>query len=470
MISLPLNELANILHAPSEGVTDDIVTAVATDNRQINGGELFVAIAGERVDGNRFAHAALLAGATGILTADREAAEASGATAERVICVDDPILALGRLAKHQIVQLRSTGNPDLRIVGVTGSVGKTTTKDLLARLLGDRGDIIAPPGSFNNELGLPLTVLRANEDTSTLVLEMGADHVGNLEYLTDIVPPDVSVVLAVARAHLGEFGGIENVAKAKAELVSGTREGGVTVLNYDDERVRAMATKARGDVVYFSVSGAERSGLWASDISVDDAGHAIFTLHEGETASVPVSLALVGRHHVANALAASAVARVMGIELTTIAETLSTAQAGSPHRMDVTRASDVVLIDDSYNANPDSMRAGIDALALLGNNARKIAVLGTMLELGDESEDEHRAVGEYLADAGADILVTVGDEARALGEAAFGGGVQVYDAADVARASELLSTLITAGDVILLKGSHGSGVWQLADELKERFA
>lgn len=470
MISLPLNELAAILGAPSEGLTDDIVTAVATDNRQINGGELFAAIAGERVDGNRYAHAALLAGAAGVLTADVEAAVASGADRGRIISVDDPILALGRLAKHQAAQLRACGNPNLRVVGVTGSVGKTTTKDLLAHVLADRGDIIAPPGSFNNELGLPLTVLRANEETSTLVLEMGADHIGNLEYLTDIVPPDVSVVLAVARAHLGEFGGIENVAKAKAELVAGTQAGGVTVLNYDDERVRAMAVKARGEVVYFSVSGAERSGLWASDIRVDDDGHATFTMHEGESASAPVTLALVGKHHVANALAASAVARVMGIELETIAKVLATAKAGSPHRMDVSRTSDVVLIDDSYNANPDSMRAGIDALALLGREARKIAVLGTMLELGEESDQEHHAVGEYLADAGADILITVGDGAKALGEAAFDGGVQVYDSSDIARASELLNTLITAGDVVLLKGSHGSGVWQLADELKERFA
>ncbi|MFC2267555.1 MAG: Mur ligase family protein, partial [Peptidiphaga sp.] len=236
-------------------VTDEAVRGLETDTRRLSEGEVFAAIKGERVDGASLAGQALAAGAVAVVTADPQAASASGAPPERLVVVDDVQAAVGRLAAANLERARRTGNPDLRVVAVTGSVGKTTTKDLLAGLLSSRGPVVAPPGSFNNELGLPLTVLRTGADTASLVLEMGADHVGNIDYLTSIAPPDVSAVLAVARAHLGEFGGIDNVARAKSELVSGTREGGTVVLNADDERVAAMASKARGPVVTFSAAG-----------------------------------------------------------------------------------------------------------------------------------------------------------------------------------------------------------------------
>lgn len=442
----------------------EVVTSVCTDNRQVTGGELFVAFAGERADGNRFANDALLAGAVGVLTANPKAAIDAGADPARLVVVDgDPIEAVGKLARAALARVREQGDPNLAVVAVTGSVGKTTTKDLLASLLDSRGPIIAPPGSFNNELGLPLTVLRANEDTATLVLEMGADHVGNLDYLTSIAPPDVSVVLAVARAHLGEFGGIDNVAKAKAELVQGTKDSGVVVLNADDPRVAAMAEVSPARVRYFSSK--DRTDLYASEIELTEEGKASFVLHAGDE-SAAVQLQLVGRHHVSNALAAASVAHELGSSLGDIATVLSETGPASPHRMDVFTINEAVIIDDSYNANPDSMRAGIDVLAQLGQGKRRIAVLGAMLELGDASDQEHGDIGEYVASAGTDVLVCVGDHLESASKAAFKGGVQVYDVDDVSGATELLSTLVVPGDVVLLKGSNGSGVWQVADDLK----
>lgn len=467
MIGMTIEQVAACVDGTiSTEPADSLVTSIATDNRTISGGELFVAIAGERVDGNRFAQAALDAGAVAVLTADPAAACATGAAPERVIAVDDPIVALGRLAHEQAHIVRKCGAENFQVIGVTGSVGKTTTKDLLAHLLGQRGPIIAPPGSFNNELGMPLTVLRADESTSTLVLEMGADHIGNLAYLTGIVAPDVSVVLAVARAHLGEFGGIENVARAKSELVEGTREGGVVVLNYDDERVRDMAKLAPGKVIYFSASGACRDGVWASDVTLKETGQTSFVLHYGQSES-RVELKLIGAHHVANALAAATVALVCGIELDDCARLLTEANAGSPHRMDVWERNGTTIIDDSYNANPDSMKAGLTALAHLGTHRRKIAVLGTMLELGEESEAEHAHIGELVAQLGIDTLIAVGPGLSPTILTARQGGVEVHETLNVAEATQLLTGLLAEGDVVLLKGSNGSGVWRLADALKE---
>ncbi|QRV02771.1 UDP-N-acetylmuramoyl-tripeptide--D-alanyl-D-alanine ligase [Arcanobacterium phocisimile] len=469
MITVSLQQVAHsvkgCLTAPADMAVRE-VNGVSTDNRRISAGDLFVAIAGERVDGNRFAHAAIEAGAAGVLTANPQQAIASGADPQALVTVDDPIRALGLLAHDQAAALRAGGAPDFRVVGVTGSVGKTTTKDLLAQLLAARGPVVAPPGSFNNELGLPLTVLQATKETATLVVEMGADHIGNIDYLTGIVQPDISVVLAVGRAHVGEFGGIDNIALAKSELVRGTRAGGVVVLNYDDERVRHMVHKAHGEVLFFSASGAYTEGVWASDIHTSDTGHASFVLHYG-TQQAAVELGLVGEHHVANALAAASVAILLGSTVDQCAHILSHTHAGSPHRMDVWDRDKVTIIDDSYNANPDSMRAGLRALAHLGRGKRTIAVLGQMLELGESSVLEHHEVGRIVADLGIDILIGIGSGMEPTITQAREGGVHVYELPSVSEGIELLNTLMLADDVVLIKGSHGSGVWRLADALKE---
>ncbi len=483
MKTVTLAELASDIGATCPDHGEELATSIVTDTRKIKPGSVFIAIKGERVDGARLAHAALEAGAVAVVTNSPDLALASGAAEDRLLCVPDPVRALGEAARASLARLR-VENPDLRVIAITGSVGKTTTKDLLARIFLERGTVVAPSGSFNNEVGLPLTVLRADEETATLILEMGADHIGNISYLTSIAPPDLGVVLIVARAHLGEFGGIENVARAKAEIVETVRPGGLVILNADDERVAAMAGQAHAPVRYFSPTGrpvakAGQLEVWASDVTHKE-GHAIFTLHGSGGQSRRVRLALVGEHHVANAVAAACVGLTSGISFSCVVDVLEKATAASPHRMDVYTQGDLTVIDDSYNANPDSMRAGIRGLASLGAGKRKIAVLGSMLELGEESASEHADLLLPLREAGVSLLITVGKEAAALARAARARGegithsgqetqeMIIVEALDWEDALSALRAAITPGDVILLKGSHGSHVWRIADALDER--
>lgn len=457
MIERSLAEIAADAGAQARGLAEVTAGAAVVDSRLIEGGEIFVATAGERTNGNDHAAAALAQGAAGVLTDDPQRAIASGAGPDRIIAVDEVVPALGRLAKANLALVREAADP--LVVGVTGSVGKTTTKDLLAGVLAQRGPIIAPPGSFNNEIGLPLTVLRADEKTATLVLEMGADHAGNIDYLTDIAPLDIGIVLAVARAHIGGFGSLDGVAKAKSELVTGIRPGGVAVLNADDHRVAEMAKLAE-QVVFFSASG--RGDVAAENVALGDDGRASFDLVIGEERA-QVRLGLVGRHHVSNALAAAACAHAAGLPVADIAAHLG-AKAASPHRMDVWQAGDLTVIDDAYNANPDSMRAGLAALAQLGEG-RKIAVLGAMLELGEGSDEEHARIGAELAGLGIDTLIA--SQAPAMAEAARRAGLAVLEPADLDEAHAAVIEEIRGGGTILFKGSFGSKMWALADRLKE---
>ncbi len=338
-----------VVDCPDPGVA---VTGAVADSRLAGPGDLYVAIAGERVDGHGFAAGAHLAGAVVTL--------GSRPTGQPTIVVpDDPVLALGRLAGHTLAAL-----PDARVVAITGSSGKTTTKDLIATLLEDLGPTVAPPGSFNTEVGLPLTVLRATEETRFLVLEMGARGVGHVATLCRIAPPDVGVVLNVGSAHLGEFGSVEAVGRAKGELVEALTPEGLAVLNADDPVVAGMAARSGGPVVTFGTSSA--AGVRAVDVTLDDSARAGFTLHTS-AGEAHVQLSMVGDHMVANACAAAAVALHLGASLPRVAELLAAAQPRSPWRMEVaTTPGGVTVVNDAYNANP-----GVDARrpALAGGDA-----------------------------------------------------------------------------------------------------
>ncbi|WP_435735668.1 UDP-N-acetylmuramoyl-tripeptide--D-alanyl-D-alanine ligase [Cellulosimicrobium sp. PMB13] len=436
---------------------------VVVDSRKVVPGALFVALPGDHVDGHDFAPRAVAAGATLVLAA-RE-------LDEPCVVVDDVQTALGELARHVLATLRERG--DLRVVGVTGSVGKTTTKDLLGQLLRAEGPTVVPQGSFNNEIGLPLTVLEADASTRYLVLEMGASGVGHLTYLTRIAPPDVSVVLTVGSAHLGEFGGIEAVARAKSEIVTGLAPGGTAVLNADDLRVAAMAGVAPGEVVTFGTIPS--ADVRAEGLRIDRTGRVAFTLRTratagGETAEAAVTLGLVGEHHVTNALAAATAALRLGVALPDVAARLSDARALSPHRMQVTeRADGVTVIDDSYNANPDSMRAALKALAVVaGRDRRSVAVLGEMLELGDDARVAHDDIGRLVVRLNIKLLVVVGEGAGGIHDGATqegSWGDETRFVPDVAAAAALLREELREGDVVLVKASNGSGLWRLGDEL-----
>ncbi|MBU4337040.1 MAG: UDP-N-acetylmuramoyl-tripeptide--D-alanyl-D-alanine ligase, partial [Actinobacteria bacterium] len=448
---------------------------VVADSRQVGPGAVFVALDGENVDGHEFAAAAVASGAALVL-AGRALDAPDGSPLPCLVVADVP-RALGDLARAVLVRLREAseepGGTPLRVVAVTGSVGKTTTKDLLAQVLGATGPTVAPVRSFNNEIGLPLTVLRADEQTRFLVLEMGASAAGELTYLTSIAPPDVAVVLIVGHAHLGGFGGgLDQVAAAKSELVAGLVPGGVAVLNADDSRVTAMARLAPAQVVLFGLS--DRAEVSARDLGLDDSGRAVFTLRVAVPGAPPASahvrLRLVGEHHVHNALAAAAAAVAVGLDPFDVAAALSAADALSPHRMHVVeRADGVTVVDDSYNANPDSMRAALKALAVLARpDRRSVAVLGEMLELGEGRREAHDAIGRLIVRLDIGLTVVVGKGAKAIADGAahegsWGDEVLVVD--DVEAAAQFLAGELRAGDVVLVKSSYGAGLWRLGDLL-----
>jgi len=472
VIALTAAEIAAATRGALRAQGDDPVLvrgAVVTDSRAVEPGGLFVALPGEHVDGHDFAATAVEAGAALVLAA--RPVHAADGTELPAVVVDDVQRALGDLARDVLARLREAavepGGTPLQVVGVTGSVGKTTTKDLLAQLCAEAGPTVAPVRSFNNEIGLPLTVLRADEQTRYLVLEMGASGPGHLTYLTSVAPPDVSVVLAVGHAHLGGFGGIEAVARAKSEIVQGLVPDGVAVLNADDHRVLAMADLAPGEVLTFGTGPS--AAVRALDVTLDRAGRASFVL-AAQDRTAPVQLRLVGEHHVHNALAAAATCLALGLDLAQVAAGLSAADALSPHRMHVVdRPDGVTIVDDSYNANPDSMRAALKALAVLaGRERRSIAVLGEMLELGPGSREAHDAIGRLVVRLNIGLTVVVGEGARAIRDGANhegSWGDEVVLADDVDAAAAFLQQEVRPGDVVLVKSSFGSGLWRLGDLL-----
>ncbi|RRR34045.1 UDP-N-acetylmuramoyl-tripeptide--D-alanyl-D-alanine ligase [Schaalia georgiae] len=449
-----------VVHGPDVSANGPVVT----DSREAAPGGVYVARRGENADGHDYVASAARSGAVCALV--ERVVDLSDCPPITQIVVGDATQALGDLARAHLEALRAGGTID--VVAVTGSVGKTTTKDLLLQVLSADAPTVAPRLSFNNEVGLPLTVLAADESTRHLVLEMGASGPGHIAYLTRIAPPDVAIELIVGHAHMGGFGSVAGVAEAKAELIDGSRKGATAVLNADDPNVAAMAPRAKGPVVRFSPSGAA-ADVVAEDVRVDAAGRASFTLAAPEGRE-PVSLSLVGAHHVANALAAAAGARSLGLGLPLIARALSGAQALSPHRMDVRDlrigAVPLTLIDDAYNANIDSMRAAVAALESVGRGKRTIAVLSEMLELGEDSAATHRAVGAMLSDAGVGTLIGLGRDAHYYSEGAAAVPDRVLVEDPGAALAAVLDRL-TDDCVVLVKGSYNSYSWKVADGLLE---
>jgi UDP-N-acetylmuramoyl-tripeptide--D-alanyl-D-alanine ligase len=475
MIELTAAQVAAATGGRLHADPDVTVTgAVVIDSRDAGPGALFVALPGERVDGHDFAAAAVRGGAALVLAAR----ELDGLP---TVVVDDTEAALGDLARHVLATVRGAADDAVRpkVVAVTGSVGKTTTKDLLGQLLtpeaGGEEGIIFPKGSFNNEIGLPLTVLRVTAATRYLVLEMGADRVGNIAYLTGIAPPDVGAVLRVGVAHVGHFGSVEAIAKTKGEMVSGVVDGGTVVLNADDLRVAEMAGQAAPTTTVQTFGTIPSADVRAEDITVDPAGRASFTLRVARPGDAgeqraDVALQLVGPHHVSNALAAATVALRLGVPVADVAQRLSSATAQSPHRMAVTERPDgVTVIDDAYNANPDSMKAALRTLAVMaGRTRRSVAVLGGMHELGDGSRAAHDEIGRLVVRLNIKQLVVVGDDAYHIHEGAMqegSWGSESIFVSDLAAARALLDESLEPGDVVLVKASHGANLAELGDHL-----
>ncbi|MFG2644169.1 UDP-N-acetylmuramoyl-tripeptide--D-alanyl-D-alanine ligase [Streptomyces sp. NPDC048370] len=461
MIALSLAEIAEIVGGQSYDIPDPAVRItgpVVIDSREVKTGSLFAAFAGEQVDGHDYAARAVEAGAAAVL-----AARPVGVPA---IVVDDVQAALGALARAVVERLGTD------VVALTGSAGKTSTKDLIAQVLQRHAPTVWTPGSLNNEIGLPLTALRASDDTQHLVLEMGARGIGHIRYLTGLTPPRIGLVLNVGTAHIGEFGGREQIAQAKGELVEAlppADKGGVAVLNADDPLVRAMATRTHARVTLFGES--DEAVVRAENVRLTATGQPSFRLHT-PTGCSDVTLRLYGEHHVSNALAAAAVAHELGMPVEEIATALSEAGTLSRWRMEVTERPDgVTIVNDAYNANPESMRAALRALASMGRAAqaqggRTWAVLGKMAELGDASLAEHDAVGRLAVRLNVSKLVAVGDrEASWLQLGAYNEGSwgeESVHVSDAQAAVDLLRSELRPGDVVLVKASRSVGLEQVA--------
>ncbi|MBW0012780.1 UDP-N-acetylmuramoyl-tripeptide--D-alanyl-D-alanine ligase, partial [Mycobacterium sp.] len=426
MIDLTVAEIAEIVGgtladvSPQTAAELRVTGTVEFDSRAVGPGGLFLALPGARADGHDHAASAVAAGAVAVLAARPVGVpavvvprEPGAQAAEGGLVLEHDadgsgaavLAALAKLAKAVAGELVAGG---LTIIGITGSSGKTSTKDLVAAVLEPLGEVVAPPGSFNNELGHPWTVLRATRRTDYLVLEMSARHPGNIAALAEIAPPAIGVVLNVGTAHLGEFGSREAIARTKSELPQAVPPSGVVILNADDPAVAAMADVTAARVVRVSRASRTESGpsdVWAEGVSLDELARPRFTLHamnaQGAVAAA-VQLSVYGDHQVTNALCAGAVALQCGANVEQVAAALAAAGPVSRHRMQVTTRSDgVTVIDDAYNANPDSMRAGLQALAWIAHRGEKggsavrrsWAVLGEMAELGEDAITEHDRIG-----------------------------------------------------------------------------
>jgi UDP-N-acetylmuramoyl-tripeptide--D-alanyl-D-alanine ligase len=497
MIALTVAQIAAIVGGELADISAEdaaslyVTATVEFDSRKITSGGLFLALPGARADGHDHAASAVAAGAVAVLAArpvgvpaivvapDPHAAPRADGGLAGVLEHDTDgsgaavLAALAKLAAAVAAELVAGG---LTIVGITGSSGKTSTKDLLATVLAPLGEVVAPPGSFNNELGHPWTVLRATAATDYLILELSARHPGNIAALAAIAPPAIGVVLNVGTAHLGEFGSRDAIATTKSELPQAIPRSGVAVLNVDDPAVAAMAEVTAARVV--RVSRDSQTDVWAGPVTLDELARPQFTLHSGG-AAVDVSLAVHGDHHVSNALCAAAVALECGATLEQVAEALADAGPVSGHRMRVsTRTDGVTVIDDAYNANPDSMRAGLQALAWISaaggvNSAgkrRSWAVLGEMAELGDDAISEHDRIGRLAVRLDVSRLIVVGTGRSmsamhhgAVMEGSWGGEAAIL--ADADAALTLLRAELQPGDVVLVKASNSAGLGALADSL-----
>ena len=456
MIALTVADIAAIVGGRLAGADPHAMVSagVEFDSRRIEPGGLFLAFAGERVDGHDFVGAAVARGAVAAVVTR----EVDGPC----IVVADARAAISALASAVARRLTAT------VVAITGSSGKTSTKDLVASLLSRLGPTVAPPGSYNNELGHPYTVLLADEQTRYLVLEVSARGLGHIRELCAIAPPQIGVVLNVGSAHLGEFGSRDAIAQAKGELVEALPASGVAVLNADDPLVLTMAARTAARVV--TVGEAAAADVRATDVGLDELGRASFTLHaRGRTADV--RLRLVGAHHVGNALAATAVALECGLPLGEVAAALTQAGTVSRWRMELTeRADGVLVVNDAYNANPESMRAALHTLAAIGHarrgaGARSFAVLGAMAELGEQGPAEHVAIGRLAVQLDVSMVIAVGEPARPILDGAAQAGSWDGESRWVPDADAAISMLraeLRPGDVVLVKASRAASLERVA--------
>lgn len=461
MIELGLLDLADIVAGRLVSAPDASATVsgeVHTDSRKVVAGSIFFALPGEVTDGHLFADAAVANGAV-LLVVEREL----DLDVAQVV-VADGYDALAALAREVVGRVRAQGR--LQIVAVTGSNGKTTTKNMVGAILEGEGPTVAPWGSFNNHVGAPISMLGVDFDTRYLIVEMGASAIGEITRLISIVTPDVGIVLKVGLAHVGEFGGPDAVETAKSEMVTDLPETAVAVLNADDDRVVRMAGKTRARVEWFGL--APTADVRATDVEATASGTA-FTL-EVDGMTRRVQLRILGEHHVMNALAAIAATRALGVPVERSVPVLESLVRAERWRMEVlARPDGVVVINDAYNASPDSMAAALKTLAqVVGADQRSVAVLGEMAELGEYADEEHDRIGRLAVRLNVRKLIVVGHNARHIHNAAGLEGSWDGESVLVATADEAYDVLrdeLRSGDVVLVKSSGSAELRFLGDRI-----
>ena len=436
------------------------VRGISIDSRTIRPGEFFLALAGTNYDGHDFIPSALERKAAGLILRDRSRVSPPLLGKAAVIQVPDPEAALVDLARGYRATLKAT------TVAITGSNGKTTTKNLLGQMLAGKKRTFVAPASYNNRIGVALTVLSADESREVIVFELGMNRAGEIRELGDICRPRIAVILNIGSAHIGCLGGLDQIARAKAEILETLEGEKKAILNYDDLRVMKIGKRWAGETVTFGFSPGAR--VRASRLRLDAAGSRFeLSLPAG---SIQAETNLPGRHNVMNCLAAAAAADALGITPGEIKSALRKAEL-PPLRMERLKWRGAELINDDYNANPDSMRAALSAWKSLPVRGRRVMVSGDMMELGDFAEKEHELWGEELADAGLDYLIFVGclshRAARAAGKSGFP-EEKIYGCQDNQAAAEILQRLVRPGDSVLLKASRKMALEEIGRLLELR--
>lgn len=451
MIPLTLEKIATIVGGKAYGdVTQVISSAPVFDSRSAVKGSLFLALVGDNSDGHDYVSDAKAHGAKGFLTTKEVKGDG--------VVVSDVLLAVRTLAVYVRKEL-----PNLTVIGITGSSGKTTTKDLLASILSSRANCVSTKASFNNELGAPITLLECDADTKYCILEMGARHQGDIAALCEMAQPHVGVVLRVGTAHLGEFGSVEKIAQTKGELIKSLNPDAIAVLGTYDPHTKAMKSLHAGRTIYFGEGS--HDDVRAADIEMREARpHFDLVTPAGRDA---VGMRLIGAHQISNALAAAAVCTALEIPIEVIASGLSTADLASKWRMQINDVEDLLIINDSYNANPESMNAALDSMLLFAQErgGASWAFLGQMHELGTESNALHASVAAHAHKLGIDHLVSIGTRAFAEGIPAQSSTTLHY-CEDIPQALSLVSHF-AQGDVVLVKASRSEHFETLSQGIED---
>jgi UDP-N-acetylmuramoyl-tripeptide--D-alanyl-D-alanine ligase len=461
VIAISLQEIADAIDAELIGDGLTVISGtVETDSRKAKAGSLFVAKPGEVTDGHQFIQNAVDLGAAALIVEHKVSSDVPQ------LVVENSVVALGLLAKHVVAKVKSLGQ--LKVIGITGSNGKTTTKNMLHEVLSTAGATIAPEESFNNEVGAPYSMLKIDEDTKFLVVEMGAGGPGTIRYLAQMCQPDIGIELKVGLAHAGEFGGIEATEKIKAELLEDLTSSGFALLNLDDERVMNMASKTKAKTITFGLG--KDSDYSASDVVISLGGTS-FDFRTPDGLQSPVNLKILGEHHVYNALAALSTGEVLGVDRNLAIKALEKMELAEKWRMELSvSSSGLTVINDAYNSSPDSMRAALQTLAQLGRISGKktVAVMGEMAELGEYAAHEHDAIGRIAVRLNLGQVVVVGKGAKlihmgASQEGSWDGESQYFD--EISNALGYLREMLTGDEIVLVKSSKSANLRFLGDDL-----